>query len=173
MSDDLDLYQDILLSHTKRPRNRGTLDRPTHRGEGYNALCGDEVLLTLRVEGGKIAEVQSTGPACAICTASASILTTHVQGHTPNEALALGAELREALKGGSGSTDEKKPSFSGDIEMETLAHVGQFPQRVKCAALAWETLAAALKNGAVSQPPPEPTLEERIRFQAMQQSQQQ
>ncbi len=168
MSDDLDLYQDILLSHTKRPRNRGTLGRPTHRGEGYNALCGDEVLLTLRVEGGKIAEAQSTGPACAICTASASILTTHVLGRAPAEALALGGELREALKGGSGG----KPSFAGDIEMETLAHVGQFPQRVKCAALAWETLAAALKNGAVSQPPPEPTLEERIRFQAMQQSQQ-
>ena len=140
----LDLYQDILLSHAKRPRNRGVVERATHRAEGYNSLCGDEVGLSLRMEDGRIAEVKTTGTACAICSSSASILTTHVVGKTEPEVLAYASAVREVLKGG-----EISPILPGDDpEIGTVTHVHFFPQRVKCAALAWETLAAAFRTGA-------------------------
>ena len=134
---DNELYQAVLLQHSKQPRNFGPLEHATHAADGHNALCGDEISVALRLEGDTVAEAKFTGSACAICTASASIMTGEVKGLTCAAAQALAGNFRLLLKDGAGPDLPKK--------LEVLSGVHQFPQRVKCAALPWETLVSAMK----------------------------
>lgn len=138
---DNDLYQEVLLQHSKRPRNFGPLENPTHAADGHNALCGDEISLALRIEGDSVTEAKFTGSACAICTASASIMTGEIKGLTTAAVGELAANFRTLAKDGSGPDVPMK--------LQVLSGVHRFPQRVKCAVLPWETLTSALKNPVV------------------------
>ncbi|MEM7145146.1 MAG: Fe-S cluster assembly sulfur transfer protein SufU [Verrucomicrobiota bacterium] len=139
-----ELYQEIILSHNKRPRNAGELDEYTGQAEGYNPLCGDHFTIYVK-EGdeGLIDEVRFSGDGCAISTASASMMTEAVKGKTRAEVEARIAEVAEML------TSKEEPVFDLETmgELGVLAGVRRFPARIKCATLAWHALAAALKGG--------------------------
>ena len=135
---DNELYQAVLLQHSKKPRNFGPLENPTHAADGHNALCGDEISVALRIENDTVAEAKFTGSACAICTASASIMTGEVQGLACTAALELAEKFRLLAKDGPGPDVPTK--------LRVLGGVHQFPQRVKCAVLPWETLVSAMNN---------------------------
>ena len=134
---DNELYQAVLLQHSKQPRNFGPLEQATHAADGHNALCGDEISVALRIDGDRLAEAKFTGNACAICTASASIMTGEVQGLTKEAVQTLAANFRALVKDGHGPDVPPK--------LEILSGVHQFPQRVKCADLPWETLLNAMQ----------------------------
>ena len=90
MNDDLrELYQEVILDHNKRPRNRGRLDNATNEADGHNPLCGDQVHVDVKLEGDRVAEIKFSGNGCAISKASASLMTTAVKGKTVAEAEAL------------------------------------------------------------------------------------
>ncbi len=145
MSDDLhDLYQDIILDHNKRPRHYGVLAAYTHTAEGYNPLCGDKIQVYLVVEGDVIKAVQFEAACCAICKASASIMTETLIGKSIAAGHRAFARVSELL-----STDQSiEADLAEDGEMAALAGVRKFPARIKCATLPWHTYEAALKGEA-------------------------
>ncbi len=138
---DNELYQEVLLQHSKRPKNFGPLESPTHAADGHNALCGDEISVALRIADDTISDIKFTGSACAICTASASIMTGEVKGLTCGDACRLAADFRTLAKDGAG------PDVPARLRV--MGGVHQFPQRVKCAVLPWETLVSALQQPVV------------------------
>jgi nitrogen fixation NifU-like protein len=130
-----DLYQEIILDHAKRPMNRGTLENATVTVPAENPSCGDELTLQLRLAGGRIEDVRFTGQGCAICMASASMMTRAIKGKPCDEAGTLFRQVHDGVRG------------AGEMpkgEIAALAGVREFPQRVKCALLAWEALREAL-----------------------------
>ena len=135
-----ELYQSIILDHNKRPRNCGTLAEATHRGKGYNPLCGDEIEVFLKVVDDRVVEISFQAAACAICKASASLMTVEVEGATLDEADAAWERAERLLKG-SGMAE-----LDTDGELAALAGVSKFPARVKCATLPWQTYRAALRG---------------------------
>lgn len=134
------LYQEVILEHNRKPRNHGDLPDATHRSEGVNPMCGDHLKLALKVEEGAISAVAFTGESCAICKASASMMTQAVKGKSTAEAEALGEAFRGMI---TGSHDPEAPD-SPLGRLKIFAGVAQLPSRVKCAVLGWHTLAAAL-----------------------------
>ena len=142
MSDLRDLYQEVILDHTKHPRNFGVLEHPTHRATGYNPLCGDQLVLTLDVEHGRVRDARFAGKGCAISTASASLLTEAVKGRTSAEAHELFKRFHDTVTAPAGG----EPDLAGLGKLAVLAGVREFPMRVKCASLAWHTLEAALSG---------------------------
>ncbi len=141
MSDLLDLYQEVILDHNKRPRNFGKLEDADHSAEGHNPLCGDRLELYLRLGDDTIEEVRFQGSGCAISKASASLMTEAVRGKTVSEVEELFEKFHDLLTG--------DPSVRGQAgsELGKLAvfeGVREFPVRVKCATLPWHTLQAAL-----------------------------
>lgn len=134
-----ELYQEAILDHGRKPRNFGPLEGETHAAEGYNPLCGDRVRMAFRVEGGEVREARFEGTGCAISQASASMLTQAVAGAGVDQALALSEQFRLALTEGGDA--------SGMGELECLLGVRLFPNRVKCATLAWHALTSALASG--------------------------
>jgi nitrogen fixation protein NifU and related proteins len=130
-----ELYQEIILDHAKRPLNRGELEGATVTVPAENPTCGDVVTLQLRVTDGRIEDVKFTGQGCAICMASASMMTRAVKGKSCDEAGALFQQVHDGIQTGSAMPE-------GDIA--ALAGVRDFPQRVKCALLAWEALREGL-----------------------------
>lgn len=144
MSDLRDLYQEVILDHTKQPRNRGELAHATHKAIGRNPLCGDQLALFLEVVDGRVRDVRFQGKGCAIATASASLLTEAVKGRTAEEAHALFANFHQVL-----TTPVDEPVDVVPLgKLAVLAGVREFPMRVKCASLAWHTLEAALHGTA-------------------------
>jgi nitrogen fixation protein NifU and related proteins len=141
-----ELYQEILLQHSRRPRNHGPLENPTHRADGHNALCGDELSVELRIVDDQLEAVRFQASACAICTASGSLMTGAVTGLKTHEATALAGDFRKLA-----STGEVAPAIESLTALRALGAVHRFPQRVKCATLAWETFSAAIREGAVAQ----------------------
>jgi nitrogen fixation NifU-like protein len=143
MTDDLtELYQEVILDHTKRPRNRRAIASPNRTAEGYNPLCGDHIHVYLRMHDGRIDDASFTGSACAICTASASMLTEAVTGRSADEARVMFDRFRQVLT-------ERDAVPDDDLgELAALAGVRRFPIRVKCATLPWHTLKAALEGAA-------------------------
>jgi nitrogen fixation protein NifU and related proteins len=135
------LYQEVILDHSKRPRNFRVLDDATARAEGYNPLCGDRLTLYLRLDGDRISDIAFKGSGCAISTASASILTETLKGKTREEAEGLFETFHDLVTGKRSAPDNlgKLAVFSG---------VSEFPARVKCATLSWHTLKSALAGGA-------------------------
>lgn len=134
-----ELYQEVILDHNKRPRNRGPLDDATHSAEGHNPLCGDQITLRLKVKDGKVEDVKFEGHGCAISTASASLMTEAIVGHTVVEAEETFHRFHNLMTGDGKVEDDFDP-------LSVLAGVREFPIRVKCATLAWHTLDSAL-NG--------------------------
>lgn len=139
-----DLYQEIILDHSKRPRNCHPMDDANRKAEGYNPLCGDKLKLFLKMENDVVKDVSFVGSGCAISTASASLMTESMKGKTREEALRAMEKFHDLLTTDSPVTQElgKLVVFCG---------VRDYPARVKCATLAWHTLKSAL-NGAVEEP---------------------
>lgn len=142
MSDLTDLYQEVILDHSKKPRNFGHLEHPSHRARGDNPLCGDRLDLTLIVRDGKVEDVAFEGSGCAISVASASLMTERVKGRPVEEAEQTFERFHRLLTG-----DAPAEEFEGLDKLAVFTGVREFPIRVKCATLAWHTLHAALEQG--------------------------
>jgi nitrogen fixation NifU-like protein len=140
------LYQEVILDHNKKPRNWGRLDAPSHQAEGLNPLCGDHIRLTVNVADSRVEEIAVEGESCAICKASASMMTTNVKGKSVDEAEQLVNEFRGMA---TGSLETSQPNHLGRLTV--FEGVKDLPSRVKCAILPWHTLHAALHaNSSVS-----------------------
>ncbi len=140
-----DLYKEIILDHYRNPRNRGVVATPDVATRGHNPLCGDELELSLRFEDGHVAEVMTRGRGCSISQASASMMTERVKGMTLEEVRALvdtfkGMMLEER--------DLSEEDYDNLGDLEALEGVKNYPVRIKCALLAWNTLLEALEMGA-------------------------
>ena len=142
MSDLRDLYQEMILGHSKSPRNRRGMPDANHTAEGFNPLCGDKVTLYVKLDGDRIADLSFEGSGCAISTASASLLTDSLKGKTTAEADALFAEFHDLVTGKS--QPDHAPDDLGKLKV--FAGVAEFPMRVKCATLVWHTLRNALSD---------------------------
>lgn len=142
MSDLRDLYQEVVIDHGRRPRNFRTLTPVTHQAEGFNPLCGDRLTLFLNVSDGIIQDASFQGNGCAISTASASLMTEHLKGKSPDEAEAVFTQFHSLM------TDDGKAGQDKLGKLMVLGGVREFPTRVKCATLAWHTLQAALEQEA-------------------------
>jgi len=140
MSDLYDLYQELILDHNRRPRNRGKLAHPTGRAEGYNPLCGDRVTVYIETKDDTITDLSFEGSGCAISTASASLMTQSLKGKTIDEARSVFREFHDMLVGTSEPT-HNRPELG---KLTAFSGVAKYPARVKCATLAWHTLKQAL-----------------------------
>ncbi|HEX4534168.1 MAG TPA: SUF system NifU family Fe-S cluster assembly protein [Rhizomicrobium sp.] len=146
MDDSLrELYQDVILDHSKHPRHFGALEGATHVDEGYNPLCGDRVKIYLVVDANnRIADIKFEGKGCAISQASASLMTDMLVGRTTDEAEKLMGGFLHLVKG-----DAVSGLDADDRErLDVMAGVSAFPMRVKCATLAWHTMKSALEGAA-------------------------
>ena len=135
------LYQEVILDHYRRPRNRGTLAEPTGSASLRNPLCGDEVDVQVALHDGKVAEVKFAGRGCSISQASASMMTELVKGRTPDEVYALGERFAEMIRG---DAEAAKDQALG--QARALSGVSRFPTRVRCALIAWEAMERAVKR---------------------------
>jgi len=135
------LYQELILDHYKRPRNRGELEGANAEAHLNNPTCGDQIRLQLRVEAGRIEDVKFLGDGCSISQSSASMMTQILKGKTVEEAEALAARFSEMMHGDAEAARDKA---LGDLR--ALAGVSKFPVRVRCALLGWNALTEALKT---------------------------
>ena len=143
MADSKQLYQEVILDHNKKPRNWGVLADATHKAEGHNPLCGDHLTLTLKLHDGTVDAVNFQGESCAICKASASMMTAAVKGKSGADAETMIREFRDMA---TGQLDIAAPHHLGRLTV--FAGVRDLPTRVKCAILPWHTLHAALNSEA-------------------------
>jgi len=134
-----DLYQEVILDHTRRPRNFHQMPDATRQVEGYNPLCGDKLKLFVKLDGEKIADISFVGAGCAISTSSASLMTETVKGKTRQEAVQMMERFHDLLT-------TEKPASANLGKLAVFSGVREFPARVKCATLAWHTLKSALTN---------------------------
>ena len=144
--DSKQLYQEVILDHNRKPRNWGRLAQPTHTAEGLNPLCGDHIWVTLNVTDGKVEQIGFEGQSCAICKASASMMSTNVKGKTVEEVEQLVTEFREMA---TGKLDVANQAHHLG-RLAVFAGVKDLPSRVKCAILPWHTLHAAFQNSATA-----------------------
>ena len=135
------LYQEILLDHYRKPRNKGELPEATADAKGRNPLCGDEVNVAVRMDGDRVAEVKFTGQGCSISQASASVMTQLVTGKSETEVDAL-YERFHGLVTGTAPLAEGEAKGLG--AMAAFAGVSKYPMRVKCATMSWHTLRKAM-----------------------------
>jgi nitrogen fixation protein NifU and related proteins len=142
MADLRDLYQEVILEHSKAPRNFRELQGAGKKAEGYNPLCGDRFTVYVDMDGDSIRDVTFQGSGCAISKASASMMTQSLKGKSRAEAKELFSRFHNVVTG-------KLPAAGNAAELGKLAvfsGVSEFPARVKCATLAWHTLEAALED---------------------------
>ncbi|MGH8762865.1 MAG: Fe-S cluster assembly sulfur transfer protein SufU [Nitrosospira sp.] len=135
------LYQEVILDHNKKPRNYGTLDEASHQAVGHNPLCGDHLNIALHLDGEHIDSIAFHGESCAICKASASMMTSVVKGKTRTDAEILIQEFRDMAMG---KLNLDSPHHLGRLTV--FSGVRDLPTRVKCAILPWHTLHAALNS---------------------------
>jgi nitrogen fixation protein NifU and related proteins len=141
MSDLRELYQEVILDHSRQPRNFRRPDHANREAKGDNPLCGDKVAVFLTIEDGKVTDVGFQGRGCAISMASASLMTEIVKGKTEAEARALFESFHDEMTGKSTCHG----AAAGELDKLTvLSGVREYPMRVKCATLSWHTLMAAL-----------------------------
>jgi len=161
MADLEELYREIILDHYRSPRNRGELESPpAHRVEGFNPLCGDEIVLTLLVEDGKVQDLKISGSGCSISQSSASLMSAAVKGKPIEEVRELirtfksMMSIHEAALGADGNGDGSDEAEPREIdlgalgELAALQGVVKFPVRIKCATLSWNALAQGLDEVA-------------------------
>jgi len=142
MSEVKELYQELIVEHSKKPRNFGKLAGANHTATGYNPLCGDKVTVHLTLEGDRVKDIRWEGSGCAISTASASLMTERSKDKPRAETDALFEIFHKLVTGGSLSAEE-----AGQLgKLAVFSGVKEFPVRVKCATLAWHTLRAALEG---------------------------
>ena len=143
MADSRSLYQEVILDHNKKPRNYGTLEHASHHAEGHNPLCGDHISVALNLDRECIDCIAFQGESCAICKASASMMTAAVKGKTRADAETL---TQEFLAMATGKLDLNGHHHIGRLAV--FAGVRDLPTRVKCAILPWHTLHAAFNSVA-------------------------
>ena len=160
-----DLYREIILDHYRSPRNRGELPvPPARRAEGFNPLCGDEIVVYLDVDGDAVRDVKIGGQGCSISQSSASMMSAAVKGKSVAEARALirafkaMMSIHEHRLGGDadsdGETDDADGAGGPEVklgDLEALQGVVKFPVRIKCATLSWNTLHEGLDEAASAQ----------------------
>jgi len=157
MADLEELYREIILDHYRSPRNRGELDSPpAHRVEGFNPLCGDEVVISMVVEDGKLADVKIGGSGCSISQSSASLMSAAVKGRPVGEVRRLintfkgMMSIHEASLEHDGDRDGAEALEPEEIDLDKLGELAalqgvvKFPVRIKCATLSWNALAQGL-----------------------------
>jgi nitrogen fixation NifU-like protein len=141
-----ELYQEVILDHSKRPRNFREMEGASGKAEGFNPLCGDKATVYVRLEGDVVTDVSFKGAGCSISTASASMMTEALKGKTRAEAEALFERFHALIT--RGRSEETAPDLG---KLAVFSGVGEFPVRVKCASLPWHTVKAALRGeGQVS-----------------------
>ena len=159
-----DLYREIILDHYRSPRNRGELDAPPAvRVEGYNPLCGDEVVVYLDVQDGVVADLKIGGQGCSISQSSASMMSAAVKGKTVPEARAVirafkgMMSIHEQRLDADGDADAEAERAAAEVaevklgDLEALQGVVRFPVRIKCATLSWNTLQQGLDEAVTAQ----------------------
>ena len=158
MSDLEDLYREIILDHYRSPRNRGELEvPPAHRAEGFNPLCGDEIVVYVALDDASkaddavVTDVAIGGQGCSISQSSASMMSAAIKGHTVGEVRELSRSFKAMmsihegeLEGGDAADMGEPGAKLGDLE--ALRGVVKFPVRIKCATLSWNTLAEGLEE---------------------------
>lgn len=140
------LYQEMVVEHKRAPRHFGALAAPTHEARGHNPQCGDDVDVQLRLEDGRIADIAFHGQGCAICIASASMMTEAVLGRDIDTARALQARFRAVLTG------QAEPEGAQLGKLVSLSGVSRYPSRIKCALLGWHALMHAIGETAEVEP---------------------
>jgi nitrogen fixation NifU-like protein len=133
------LYQEMILDHYRRPRNKGTLEHPDASVEIKNPLCGDEIELQVAFDGDSVSDLRFSGRGCSISQASASMMTQLVKGKSRDEIATLRNRFRDLMLGDASLADD--PQLGS---LRSLSGVARFPARVKCALLAWNALENAL-----------------------------
>jgi nitrogen fixation NifU-like protein len=142
MPDLRDLYQEVILEHSKQPRNYRELANPTQKAEGFNPLCGDRFTVYLELEGDSIRDISFQGSGCAISKASASMMTQTLKGKSTAEAEKIFDRFHRLVTGQPSSN-----GGSGELgKLAVFSGVSEFPVRVKCATLAWHAVHAALEG---------------------------
>jgi nitrogen fixation protein NifU and related proteins len=150
-----DLYREIILDHYRNPRNRGELEAPpAHKVEGFNPLCGDEIVVYLDLDGDTVRDIRIAGQGCSISQSSASMMSAAVKGRTLDEVRDLSRAFKammsiheSSLDGGPGEDAAPEPEDVPDVklgDLEALRGVVKFPVRIKCATLSWITLAQGI-----------------------------
>lgn len=142
MSELSDLYQEVIVDHSKRPRNMRRLADANHTAEGHNPLCGDSISIFVTLRAGRVEDVGFEGRGCAISMASASLMTDMIKGKTAEQVRAIFQSFHRMVTGKDELPDE------GLDKLAAFEGVRDFPVRVKCATLAWHTLQAALEGRA-------------------------
>ena len=154
-----DLYREIILDHYRSPRNRGELPTPpARRVEGFNPLCGDEIVVYLDIDGDRITDLKIGGQGCSISQSSASMMSAAVKGKSVDEARRLIRAFKALMSIHESKLegDEDGDDLRSDLEgvrlgdLEALQGVVKFPVRIKCATLAWNTLQQGLDEVAVA-----------------------
>ena len=135
-----DLYREVILEHSKVPRNYREIAGADHKAEGFNPLCGDRFTVYLHLDGEIIRDISFQGSGCAISKASASMMTQILKGKTREEAEKLFGRFHDLVTG------HGRPSEEEMGKLAVFSGVSEFPARVKCATLAWHTLQAALEG---------------------------
>ena len=153
-----DLYREIILDHYRNPRNRGELPvPPAHRTEGFNPLCGDEIVVFVELADGKVDDIRIAGQGCSISQSSASMMSSAVKGHSVEDVARLTRAFKammsiheSSLEGGDDAAAEAEAELA-DVrlgDLEALRGVVKFPVRIKCATLSWNTLAQAIDEAS-------------------------
>ncbi len=143
MSDLRQLYQEVILDHSRNPRNFGRLEGANHEAAGNNPLCGDQIMLYVKTEEGVVTDISFEGSGCAISTASASLMTEKLKGISVTEAEDIFERFHAMVTGDPNREAEGAKSLG---KLGVLAGVREFPVRVKCASLAWHTFKAAIEE---------------------------
>jgi nitrogen fixation NifU-like protein len=141
-----DIFGEILADHHESPRNFGKIESPTATEKGYNPLCGDQVELTLKVDGTHLDQCYFEGEGCSICMASASIMTEMVKNHSIDEVKALIEAFRQKMQGNENV--EGLPADDSEEDLVALYGIKRFPVRIKCALLPWTTLKKGLDHAS-------------------------
>lgn len=141
MQDLKELYQEVILDHNKNPRNCACMERATSQAHGHNPLCGDKLMVYLKLADNIIEDVSFEGRGCAISQASASIMTEVVKGMNVADARSIFHQVHELL-----TNDAFDAKTISNLKLQVLAGVRAYPARVKCASLAWHTLIAAMNQ---------------------------
>ncbi len=133
-----ELYQEVILDHSKNPRNKTELENFTHEAKGHNPLCGDQISIQIIMKGEEISDVKFTGSGCAISTASASILTEAIKGKSKKEIEKIFGSFHDLVTGNETKEDLGKLAIFEGVQ--------KYPVRIKCATLSWHALMAAIEG---------------------------
>lgn len=138
------LYEKVILDHNRSPRNFGDMPDPDLKAEGYNALCGDQFTVYLKLDNGSISDIRFSGAGCAISKSSASVMTTLLKGKSVEEAEAIFGRFRDMI------TSEMETELDEKAlgKLMVFSGVRQYPVRIKCATLPWHTMLSALNGRA-------------------------